>query len=58
MGDDDDDEEEGDGAPREKKHRVDRVPDHWKGDSEIKCDFCPAMVSGKAGTSTTLKYSS
>ena len=41
----DDDDIENEGSPREKRKRVDRVPDHWKGDAEIRCDYCPAMVS-------------
>ena len=43
--DDDDDDIENEGCPREKRKRSDGVPEHWKGDAEIRCDFCPAMVS-------------
>ena len=44
IDDDDDDDIENEGCPREKRKRSDGVPEHWKGDAEIRCDFCPAMV--------------
>ena len=44
IDDDDDDDIENEGCPREKRKRTDGVPEHWKGDAEIRCDYCPAMV--------------